>query len=195
MCVNVPLKLHYSLMLTGFPESRVQCSSKHTALPLRAGRYLCIPFADRSSTAYYLWSLLPTGNSCPAAHSQSSTVPGSAQDSRYIDWNSHGASTVFYKTNSAGRADEVDQCASLFSNVKPEGWMPDHVGSTKPTSADQHLRERRRRTIAKVEISIRSHFGQEFSVEAFGSTQYGVDGRNSDLDLVVIVGIFLMFHL
>jgi hypothetical protein len=73
--------------------------------------------------------------------------------------------------------------------------LPDHVGSTQAISADQHVRERRQRTIAKVEISIRSNFGQEFSVEAFGSTRYGVDGRNSDLDLVVIVGIFLMFHL
>jgi DNA polymerase sigma len=68
--------------------------------------------------------------------------------------------------------------------------MPDHVGSTQAISSDQRLREKRQRTIAKVEGSIRSHFGQEFRIGAFGSTQYGVDGRNSDLDLVVIVGIF-----
>jgi hypothetical protein len=73
--------------------------------------------------------------------------------------------------------------------------MPDHICSTQETSAGQHVRERRQRTIAKVERSIQSHFGQEFRIGAFGSTQYGVDGRNSDLDLVVIVGIFLMFHL
>lgn len=68
--------------------------------------------------------------------------------------------------------------------------MPD-LGFTQATSADQHVRDRRQRTIAKVESSIRNHFGQEFSIGAFGSTQYGVDGRNSDLDLVVIVRIFL----
>ena len=68
--------------------------------------------------------------------------------------------------------------------------MPNHVGSTQAISSDQHIREKRQRTIAKVESSIRSHFGQEFRIGAFGSTQYGVDGRNSDLDLVVIVGIF-----
>jgi hypothetical protein len=73
--------------------------------------------------------------------------------------------------------------------------VPDHVGSAQATSSDQHVRDRRQRTIAKVESSIRSHFGQEFRIGAFGSTQYGVDGRNSDLDLVVIVGIFFMFHL
>ncbi len=70
--------------------------------------------------------------------------------------------------------------------------MPDHVGSTQATSSDQHVRERRQRTIAEVESSIRSHFGQEFRIGAFGSTQYGVDGRNSDLDLVVIVGFFIL---
>jgi DNA polymerase sigma len=73
--------------------------------------------------------------------------------------------------------------------------MPDHVGSTQATSPDQRVRERRQRTIAKVERSIQTHFGQEFRIGAFGSTQYGVDGLNSDLDLVVIVGFFLMFHL
>lgn len=74
--------------------------------------------------------------------------------------------------------------------VKPEGWMSDHqVGYTQKTSSDQHVRERRQRTIARVESAIRSHFGQDFHIGAFGSTQYGVDGKDSDLDLVIIVGI------
>ncbi len=63
------------------------------------------------------------------------------------------------------------------------------------TSPNQQVRDMRRRTIASVEISIRSYFGQEFRIGVFGSTQYGVDGPTSDLDLVVIVGILLMFHL
>jgi poly(A) polymerase Pap1 len=69
------------------------------------------------------------------------------------------------------------------------------AGFIKEISPDQRVREKRRRTIAKVESSIRNHFGQEFCIGTFGSTQYGVDGPTSDLDLVVIVGIFLMFHL
>lgn len=76
-----------------------------------------------------------------------------------------------------------------------KGCMSDHVGSTQTISPGQHVREKRRRTIAKVESSIRSHFGQGYRVEAFGSTQYGVDGPTSDLDLVVIVGIPLMLYL
>jgi hypothetical protein len=90
---------------------------------------------------------------------------------------------------------KLNNVRSCFSNVKAEGWKPYHVGSTtQASSADQHVREKRQRTIARVEGSIRSHFGQKYRIGAFGSTQYGVDGRNSDLDLVVIVGFFLMFH-
>lgn len=73
-----------------------------------------------------------------------------------------------------------------------KGCMSDHVGSNQTTLPDRHVREKRRRTMAKVESSIRGYFGQEYRVEAFGSTQYGVDGPTSDLDLVVIVGILLM---
>jgi hypothetical protein len=120
MCVTLPPKL-FLKRLTGFPEPCVQCSSRHIALLLRAGRNLFVAFGDRSPAAYYFWSLLPTGNSCRTAHSQSPTVPDSAEDSWHIDWNSHGASTIFYKSNSAGRADEVEQCAFPFSDVKPEG--------------------------------------------------------------------------
>jgi hypothetical protein len=76
-----------------------------------------------------------------------------------------------------------------------QGCMSDHFGSTQMTSSDQRLREKRRRTLAKVESSIQGHFGQGYRVEAFGSTQYGVDGPTSDLDLVVIVRILLMLYL
>lgn len=80
-------------------------------------------------------------------------------------------------------------CVPVFK-PKPEGCPADHVCFTQATSSDQLLREKRQRTIAKVENSIRNRFGQEFRIGTFGSTQYGVDGRNSDLDLVVIVGSF-----
>jgi DNA polymerase sigma len=68
--------------------------------------------------------------------------------------------------------------------------MSDHVGSTQTTSASQLVHDNRQRTIARVESSIQRHFGQKYCVEAFGSTQYGVNGPTSDLDLVVIVGNF-----
>jgi Nucleotidyltransferase domain len=84
---------------------------------------------------------------------------------------------------------------SCFFWRQAKGCMPDHVCSIQTISPGQSVRDKRRRTIAKVESSILSHFGQGYRVEAFGSTQYGVDGPNSDLDLVVIVGIPLMLHL
>jgi DNA polymerase sigma len=49
----------------------------------------------------------------------------------------------------------------------------------------------RQRTVTKVADCIRNNFGSQYRVEVFGSTQYGVDGRTSDLDLVVIVGMFI----
>jgi DNA polymerase sigma len=49
----------------------------------------------------------------------------------------------------------------------------------------------RQRTVTKVVDCIRSNFGSQYRVEVFGSTQYGVDGQTSDLDLVVIVGMFI----
>ena len=85
----------------------------------------------------------------------------------------------------------VHSCLPAPSQV----CMSDHVGSTQMTFPDQRVREKRRRTMAKVESSIQNHFGQGYRVEAFGSTQYGVDGPTSDLDLVVIVRILLMLYL
>ena len=51
------------------------------------------------------------------------------------------------------------------------------------------IREKRQRTLAKIASTIQSNFGSEYRIEVFGSTQYGVDGQTSDLDLVVIVSI------
>lgn len=53
----------------------------------------------------------------------------------------------------------------------------------------------RQQTIAKVASAILEHFGHEYRVEVFGSTQYGVDGQISDVDMVVVVGTLLMPHL
>jgi DNA polymerase sigma len=47
----------------------------------------------------------------------------------------------------------------------------------------------RQQTVAKVASCIQDHFCGGYRVEVFGSTQYGVDGQTSDLDMVVIVGI------
>jgi DNA polymerase sigma len=48
----------------------------------------------------------------------------------------------------------------------------------------------RRRTVTNITNCIQNSFGSQYRVEVFGSTQYGVDGPTSDLDLVVIVGMF-----
>ncbi|KAH9055138.1 hypothetical protein EDB83DRAFT_2521347 [Lactarius deliciosus] len=54
------------------------------------------------------------------------------------------------------------------------------------TVPGQMIREKRQRTLAKITSTIQSNFGSEYRIQVFGSTQYGVDGKNSDLDLVVI---------
>ncbi len=53
------------------------------------------------------------------------------------------------------------------------------------------IREKRQRTLAKIASTIQSNFGSEYRIEVFGSTQYGVDGQTSDLDLVVVVSLLL----
>jgi predicted nucleotidyltransferase len=53
----------------------------------------------------------------------------------------------------------------------------------------------RQRTITKVASAIQEHFGHEYRVQVFGSTQYGVDGQTSDVDMVVVVSIALIPHL
>ncbi|KAH9026816.1 hypothetical protein EDB85DRAFT_1978024 [Lactarius pseudohatsudake] len=54
------------------------------------------------------------------------------------------------------------------------------------TVPGQMIREKRQLTLAKIASAIRSNFGSEYRIQVFGSTQYGVDGKTSDLDLVVI---------
>ena len=49
----------------------------------------------------------------------------------------------------------------------------------------------RQRTLAKIASTIQINFGSRYRIEIFGSTQYGVDGQTSDLDLVVVVGLYL----
>lgn len=48
-------------------------------------------------------------------------------------------------------------------------------------------------TIRKVQDTVYRNFGDDYRVELFGSTSYGVDTPTSDLDLVIMVGIH--FHL
>ncbi|KAH9173843.1 hypothetical protein EDB89DRAFT_2228510 [Lactarius sanguifluus] len=54
------------------------------------------------------------------------------------------------------------------------------------TVPGQMIREKRQRTLAKIASTIQSNFGSEYRIQVFGSTQYGVDGNTSDLDLVVV---------
>lgn len=82
--------------------------------------------------------------------------------------------------------------------VRPvlSGWNQKHctpiltaAGNAQTTVPRQRVREMRQQTVAKVASCIQDHFCREYRVEVFGSTQYGVDGQTSDLDMVVIVGI------
>ena len=51
---------------------------------------------------------------------------------------------------------------------------------------DKIIRERRQ-TLAKVIAAIKRGFGDQYNVECYGSTIYGLDTPTSDLDLVIIV--------
>ena len=73
--------------------------------------------------------------------------------------------------------------------------MPNCIDSAQTTVPGQRIREMRQQTVAKVTSAIQEHFGHEYCVEVFGSTQYGVDGQISDIDMVVVVSILLMPHL
>lgn len=42
-------------------------------------------------------------------------------------------------------------------------------------------------TIQRVQRIIQMHYGQQYMVELFGSTRYGISSASSDLDLVIIV--------
>lgn len=47
--------------------------------------------------------------------------------------------------------------------------------------------EARHATIDRINRAILKKYGGKYSVRAFGSTEYGVSGEKSDLDLVIIV--------
>lgn len=54
--------------------------------------------------------------------------------------------------------------------------------SVPPSVVNQRVK-----TLGRVNAAIKSTYGQQYYVQCFGSTQYGTDSPNSDLDLVVIV--------
>jgi DNA polymerase sigma len=90
-----------------------------------------------------------------------------------------------------------EELTKLYHVRKPEKsyTYANCFGNAQTTVPRQRIREMRRQTVAKVESSIQDHFGHEYRIEVFGSTQYGVDGQTSDLDMIVIVCILLMPHL
>ncbi|KAI9508122.1 hypothetical protein F5148DRAFT_22463 [Russula earlei] len=78
-----------------------------------------------------------------------------------------------------------------FSNLCLRDELMRLYHTTVPVRQSE-VHEKRQR---KITSSIRRHFGPAYHVEVFGSTEYGVDGPTSDLDLVVIVGILLTPHI
>ncbi|KAI0300085.1 hypothetical protein B0F90DRAFT_450080 [Multifurca ochricompacta] len=85
----------------------------------------------------------------------------------------------------AGNSMERRRCFSANPRMREELMKMYHTNAP-----GQLVREMRQRTVAKVASAIQNNFGAKYHVEVFGSTQYGVDGQTSDLDLVVIVGEF-----
>ncbi|KAI9454200.1 hypothetical protein F5148DRAFT_444371 [Russula earlei] len=148
-----------------------------------------INFVDRSSPAYYIWSLLPTGDILRATQSQSLTVlqfparlPNSligirVERRRYFsNLRLRDELMRLYHVRSV-----LHQQNTLFVRLTMLSLL------RRPFRfASLRIHEKRQRTKAKITSSIRRHFGPAYHVEAFGSTEYGVDGPTSDLDLIVI---------
>ena len=47
----------------------------------------------------------------------------------------------------------------------------------------------RQMTLDAVQRVIRKNYGNEYSVELFGSTRYGISSASSDLDMVILVSL------
>ncbi|KAF8201099.1 hypothetical protein K438DRAFT_635992 [Mycena galopus ATCC 62051] len=64
---------------------------------------------------------------------------------------------------------------------------PPEDSETQPSLAiDASVLASRNQTLFAVQDAIQKGFGQEYKVEIFGSTRYGVSSANSDLDMVVL---------
>lgn len=77
----------------------------------------------------------------------------------------------------------------VFPAKQLEKKKPNCVVFAQTTVPGQQIREMRQQTVAKVASAIQEHFGHGYRVDVFGSTQYGVDGQTSDIDMVVVVGV------
>lgn len=53
--------------------------------------------------------------------------------------------------------------------------------------------ERRINTVFRVQDVVQAAFGREYKVKPFGSTCYGADTVDSDVDLVIIVSAFVEY--
>ncbi|GLB41090.1 putative RNA uridylyltransferase activity [Lyophyllum shimeji] len=62
----------------------------------------------------------------------------------------------------------------------------DHALARKYLYLPRDVRERRLDTVSRVQSAIQKRFGNEYTVELFGSIRYGVSLPKSDLDLVII---------
>lgn len=85
---------------------------------------------------------------------------------------------------------------SFPSNSHSHSHPHPHSNPTPPpkqiTPIAPSILEQRAKTIGKVTYVVKSTYGAQYRVQCFGSTQYGTDSAGSDLDLVVIVRLFIL---
>ena len=86
--------------------------------------------------------------------------------------------------------------------------VPENVFSVSPTALPQRsidihdlqlssvpdeVKQARLSTLRRVERTIQARFGEKYAIGLFGSTTYGTDSEDSDLDLVLFVSPYLRY--
>lgn len=79
------------------------------------------------------------------------------------------------------------QTSTMNPGVAPEPVMN---GARKGTS--RSVLGARSATIYRINWAVQKKYGDKYTVRAFGSTEYGVSGEKSDLDLMIIVCQFFL---
>jgi hypothetical protein len=79
----------------------------------------------------------------------------------------------------------------LFLLQSPPSLIKSNIFAPQSLKTPEEILAARTHTILRVQTLIQKHFNGSYKVENFGSTRYGVDKGRSDLDLVILVSVFL----
>lgn len=116
------------------------------------------------------------GNACPIG----TTLDGASSKS---------SATLSHLFHQSVRMQDSD--STTYFKVRVDHLRPDvqKLKFLPPqyTPVQHHVFQDRQRTVRSIERVIQSRFGAKYRVACFGSTCYGVDNAQSDLDLVVVV--------